>query len=71
MKGWRKHRWEEIKKDEWRKWEPWFAWRPVRTISDDRMWLRKVYRRKQVHYDGVNVWHDYSYGTEFDILKGL
>jgi hypothetical protein len=27
-------------------WEEWFAWRPVTTISNERVWLRKIYRRR-------------------------
>ena len=51
------------------KWQPWFAWRPVTTVGGDRVWCRKIYRKAHQHYDGVQVWHTYEYGTEFDILR--
>jgi len=30
---------------EFSEWEEHFAWSPVKTISGERVWLRKVYRR--------------------------
>ncbi len=54
-----------------KKWEPWFAWRPVTTLNGDHIWGKKIYRRTQQHYDGLQVWHTYQYGTDFDILKDV
>ena len=51
------------------RWESWFAWRPVTTASGERLWWRKIYRKIERHYDGVDTWETYTYGTEFDILK--
>jgi len=27
-------------------WQSWFAWRPVKTVAGDWVWLDKIYRRK-------------------------
>ena len=50
-------------------WHIWFAWRPVTTISDERIWLKKIYRRQIVCYVDMDDWAHYEYGTIFDILK--
>lgn len=49
-------------------WKPWFAWRPV-TIKGNRIWLKKVYRRKINTYVDHDNWARYEYGDMFDILK--
>jgi hypothetical protein len=51
-------------------WEPWFAWRPVMTISGERMWWTQVYRKIGNTYVDYDDYRWYHYGTEFDILKG-
>ena len=49
-------------------WEPWFAWRPVK-IKGNRVWLKKVYRRKTNTYVNYDDWSRYEYGDMFDVLK--
>lgn len=58
----------------WRKieilpWHIWFAWRPVKTVSGEYVWLKKIYRRGIVCYADVDNWSRYEYGNMFDILK--
>jgi hypothetical protein len=50
-------------------WRIWFAWRPVTTVSNERVWLRKIYRRQIVSYVDMDDWMHYEYGNIFDILK--
>ena len=69
MEGWRKHRWEQIQKDDWRKWKPWFAWRPVRTVSGRVMWCTTVYRKLANTYSDDMDMPWYFYGDAFDILR--
>ena len=50
-------------------WEPWFAWRPVTTITGQWIWWRHIYRK----YANTYVDHDdftwYHYADEFEILQ--
>jgi hypothetical protein len=50
-------------------WKPWFAWRPVTTVSGRWVWWEHIYRK----YGNTYVDHDdfswYYYADEFDILK--
>jgi hypothetical protein len=50
-------------------WHIWFAWRPVATVSGERIWLKKIYRRQVVWYADMNKWFHYEYGNIFDIIK--
>ncbi len=50
-------------------WKPWFAWRPVRTVSDERIWFKPIYRRCINTYVDMDDWSKYEYGTLFAILK--
>jgi len=50
-------------------WHIWFAWRPVRTVSGERIWLKKIYRRQIVCYADMDDWFHYEYGNIFDIIK--
>jgi hypothetical protein len=50
-------------------WQLWFAWRPVKTISGERIWFKKVYRRCCWHYSDHNQWAKEEYANIFDILK--
>jgi len=50
-------------------WYIWFAWKPVTTISNERVWLKKIYRRKINTYVDFDDWSRYEYGNMFDILK--
>lgn len=70
MTGWRLRRWQErCKTFGSREWKPWFAWRPVQTISGDRVWWRQIYRQVGNSYVDHDGWTWYFYGTEFDVLK--
>ncbi len=51
-------------------WKPWFAWRPVKTVGDQKVWLRAIYRRKINTYVDMDDWSHYEYATLFDVLKG-
>ena len=58
----------------WRKievmpWQLWFAWRPVTTVNNERIWLKKIYRRQIVSYVDMDDWAHYEYGNIFDIIK--
>ena len=50
-------------------WRVWFAWRPVKTISGERIWFKKIVRRQVVSYVDMDDWTHYEYGNMFDILK--
>lgn len=50
-------------------WQRWFAWRPVTTVSGERVWLKKIYRRQIVCYADMDDWFHYEYGNIFDIIK--
>ena len=58
----------------WRKveiepWRLWFAWRPVKTKTGERVWLRKIYRRCVWHYGGDNgQWAKSEYADMFDVI---
>ena len=32
---------------EYTKWEKWFAWKPVKTLSGNKVWLKTIYRRQR------------------------
>jgi hypothetical protein len=60
-------------------WKKWFAWKPVITISNKRIWLKHIYRRRYTpDYNEVDelewmlmgepIYTDYA-ETEFDIVK--
>lgn len=49
------------------KWDRWWAWRPVRTISGKRVWFTWCYWR--VKRQGfAYLRYEIQYGTLFDIL---
>ena len=50
-------------------WHIWFAWRPVTTVSGERVWLKKIYRRCINTYIDMDDWTRYEYGNIFDIIK--
>ena len=68
--GWRLRRWQArgIPERE-REWRPWFAWRPVRTVSGEVVWLNTVYRKIGNDYTDMDDWTWYYYGTVFEALK--
>jgi hypothetical protein len=45
-------------------WRPWFAWHPVTTVSGQRYWLKKVYRR-YTFANGGGV----EFADIFDLLR--
>jgi hypothetical protein len=49
-------------------WHEWFAWHPVTTINGEKVWLKKIVRRKRWFF-GYSHLNGYVYGTLFDILK--
>ena len=52
-------------------WKPWFAWRPVRIHTGERVWLKPIYRRTVPKtYANMNDWPFYEYGTIFDVIRG-
>ena len=51
-------------------WSPWFAWKPVDTVGNKRVWFKKIYRRVVNTYVDFDDWKRYEYGTMFDVIKG-
>ena len=50
-------------------WKLWFAWRPVKTISGESVWGKKVYRRCLNTYVDYDNWRRYEYADIFDVLS--
>lgn len=51
-------------------WHSWFAWRPIRTLSNQRVWLKHIYRRAQYKtYATYDDWQRYEYGNIIDVLR--
>jgi hypothetical protein len=50
-------------------WQAWWAWRPVRTLSNQVVWLTTIYRTPGNDYVDHNDWRWYHYADEFDLLK--
>lgn len=54
-------------------WNEVFAWYPIKTISNKRVWWKKVYKRKCLEIvkemQGIASITYYEYGTALDILK--
>jgi hypothetical protein len=50
-------------------WTIWFAWHPVYTVNNERVWGKRIYRRKINTYVDHDDWSRYEYGNMFDILK--
>lgn len=70
MTGWRLRRWQDrsvLKSD--RPWRLWFAWRPVQTVSGERVWWTTIYRQLGNAYSDQDDWSWYYYGTILDVLK--
>lgn len=65
--GWRLRQWEAL--SEGNPWRPWFAWRPVRTVTGELVWWDTVYRQVGNTYADQECWTWYYYGTVFDALK--
>ena len=50
-------------------WRTWFAWRPVRTVAGQLVWLRKIYRRAyEKDYVTHDDWTRYQYGSLLDVI---
>lgn len=70
MTGWRLRRWERwCNSGQGRAWKPWFAWRPVCTISGRRRWLTRVYRQVGNTYVDYDSWTWYYYADIYEVLK--
>ena len=52
-----------------RAWKPWFAWRPVTTISKRRVWWEHIYRARGNGYVDDEDWTWYYYADLFDVLQ--
>jgi len=65
---WRRERWNQWKYriDEW---QAWWAWRPVRTLSNRVVWWTTVYRTVGNDYVDFDDWQWYHYADEFDLLR--
>lgn len=50
-------------------WEPWFAWKPVKTISKKRVWLKRIYRRHSYWDMGRGSVERVEYGDLFDVIS--
>lgn len=51
-------------------WHEVFAWWPVRTVTDQRVWWKKVYKRKVwvVWGTGFHMEPETQYATAFDLI---
>lgn len=49
-------------------WRPWFAWRPVTTISGQRIWFQPIYRRCINTYVDYEDWNRYEYADLIDVI---
>lgn len=56
------------RKQEFKPWEEWFAWRPVK-VNGKRVWLKRVFRRCINTYVDHDDWKRYEYGTAFDVIR--
>lgn len=51
------------------KWQPWFAWRPVK-VNGVWSWGKMIYRKPILKtYVTMDDWNSYEYGTILDVLK--
>lgn len=50
-------------------WKIWFAWYPVKSVSGERVWLKKIYRRCINTYVDHDDWTRYEYGNIFDVIN--
>jgi hypothetical protein len=48
-------------------WEPYFAWLPKRTITNNFVWFKKIYRR-EYFYKPLMIMSGYEYATVFDLI---
>jgi hypothetical protein len=68
--GWRLRQWKEYcNSGAGREWQPWFAWRPVRTVAGEQVWWTTVYRQIGNTYVDHDDWTWYHYGTVIDVLR--
>ena len=48
-------------------WKPWFAWRPIRTLENEQVWLETVERSKHLNWGGwTNYYRDVGSIAEVD-----
>ena len=50
-------------------WQAWWAWRPVRTLSNQVVWFTTIYRTPGNDYVDHDDWRWYHYADEFDLLR--
>lgn len=53
-------------------WKKWFAWYPVKTVTERRVWFKTIYRQECRYYDynwGGTYRAGYIYAELMDILK--
>lgn len=69
----RKNRWQEQQQYPMIgpviRWRPWFAWRPVRTVSGQVIWWQSIYRTIGNDYVDHDDWTWHHYGNLFDVIK--
>ena len=68
MKAWKSNRFKSMEM-RGMPWKEWFAWRPVRTVSNRVVWWQTVYRKVANTYSDDMDMTWYFYGDEFDILR--
>lgn len=68
MKAWKQERYCSLQMRS-RPWQKWFAWRPVKTVSDKWVWQKYIYRKHANDYSDYEDWTWYFYADDFDILK--
>lgn len=70
---WRRNRWDEKQRHTLLqpavKWQSWFAWRPVKTVSGQIVWWQQIYRTVGNDYVDQEDWSWYHYGTIFDVIR--
>lgn len=49
-------------------WQRWWAWRPVTTVSGERVWLRWCHRRQIRKFQLVGYSNLVQYGNLFDVM---
>jgi hypothetical protein len=52
-------------------WSKWFAWYPIKTLGNERIWLRKIYRRERLFSARLEKRETVvEYATLLDVLSG-
>lgn len=64
---WRRDRW--VPRRTIHPWQPWWAWRPVRTVSNRVVWCARVYRVLGNDFVDYDDWSWYHYADDFDLIR--